>query len=247
MAAPRYREKLKRLRIRNAMSQAELADKMRLTQATISNWERGKGVPSNQQKKDLKKILGVGATAEAPDLSDAPQVGPSSIGAWLTKSRLEKRMSVPEVAEAAGLSAAAVYNIESGRISNPRSETVAKLEKALDTSLPGETKDEIQREATIEGFGELVDFDPHNASDLPEAKGIYVLYDVSERPIYVGQASNIKNRIVSHREKFWFRAPIVQTAAYVEVHNQKLRTQVEKLLIRFLKSNAVINKQNVDR
>ena len=248
MAAPRYGQKLKRLRIRNAMSQKELAEKLGITQATVSNWETGKVTPSKQQKEILKQILGVASTTEQNGSSDEEtQIGPSSIGAWLTRTRLEKGMSVPELAEAAKLSIPAIYNIESGRTPNPRRETIAKLEKALGASVPSETKDEIQKEATIEGFGELVDFDPHNDDDLPQVAGIYVLYDISERPIYVGQASNIKDRIRSHADRFWFKVPIVQTASYVEVQKKDLRSQVEKLLIRFLKSNAVINKQNVAR
>ena len=74
-----------------------------------------------------------------------------------------------------------------------------------------------------------------------------MFYDVSERPIYVGQGADIKARIRTHREKFWFRSPIVFTGAYVKIDDKGLREKVETLLIRFLKSNAVINKQNVER
>jgi hypothetical protein len=108
-------------------------------------------------------------------------------------------------------------------------------------------KAETREEATIQGFGELVDFDPHEDDDRPPAPGIYVLYDISERPIYVGQGGDIKKRIRDHADKFWFRSPIVETAAYVKIAEKQLREKVETLLIRFLKSNAVINKQNVDR
>ncbi|MGO9572353.1 MAG: helix-turn-helix domain-containing protein [Desulfomonilaceae bacterium] len=248
MPAPKYPEKLKRLRIRNAMSQKDIAEKMGVTQATVSNWELAKSIPSKEQKKELKKILGISATTnENGSAAEDSQVGSTSIGAWLTKERLAKNMAVPELAEAAEISPAAIYSIESGRSANPRPETISKLERALKSQVPQETKKEIREEATIEGFGELVDFDPHNKNDLPEVGGIYVLYDISERPVYVGQGSKIKRRILDHESRFWFKSPIVQSASYVEVRDQELRAQVEKLLIRFLKSNAVINKQNVDR
>jgi hypothetical protein len=42
-------------------------------------------------------------------------------------------------------------------------------------------------------------------------------------------------------------APIVVTAAYIKVPEGELRKKFETILIRFLKRNAVINKQNVDR
>ncbi len=74
-----------------------------------------------------------------------------------------------------------------------------------------------------------------------------MFYDVSDRPVYVGKAKNIKIRVSSHEEKFWFKYPIVSHAAYVEIKDEQLRHQVEQVLIKFLKSNAVINKQSVDR
>lgn len=248
MANISFGERVKRARIRNAMTQADLGAKMGVTQATISNWEIGKVVPDREQKEKLKKILG-GLVPE-PAKNNAAQdvdVGPAPLGGWLTKVRLEKGLSVPELAEAAGLSAPAIYNIESGRIANPRAETIRRLEQSLGVEIPRDAKEEIREEAQIEGVGELIDFDPHNDEDLPSVPGIYVFYDISERPIYVGQGADIKRRIRSHRDKFWFKDPIVHTGAYVKIGDDKMRTRVETLLIRFLKSNAVINKQNVDR
>jgi transcriptional regulator with XRE-family HTH domain len=185
MAALKYQEKLKRLRIRNAMTQKELAEKMEVAQGTISNWEIGKSVPSKRQKEDLKNILGISTTTNKNNSDDeGSQVGSTSIGSWLNKERLTKKMTVPELAEDAKISAAAIYSIESGRSENPRQETINKLEKALKSKLPQETMDSVRIEFTIEGFGELIDFDPHNKDDLPEVSGIYVLYDISDRPIY---------------------------------------------------------------
>jgi hypothetical protein len=50
-----------------------------------------------------------------------------------------------------------------------------------------------------------------------------------------------------HEDKFWFKFPIVSHGAYIEVKDDALRHQVEQVLIKFLKSNAVINKQSVDQ
>lgn len=247
MANISFGERLKRARIRNAMTQAELGEKVDVSQATICQWEIGRSAPDKRQKDDLKKILG-GWTSEKPtdEVNEEMENAPGALGAWLNKARNEKKMSVQELAEAAELSAPAIYNIENGRISNPQDKTIRKLEHALGSSLSAETKEEIRDEANIEGLGEFVEFDPHG-SDLPSVPGIYMLYDISQRPIYVGQGSDIRNRIKSHQEKKWFIRPIVETAAYVKIEKSDLREQVEKLLIRFLKANAVINKQNVER
>lgn len=252
MANISFGERLRRGRIKNAWTQAELAQKLGVTQVTISTWETGKIQLDRQQKIKVREILGL----NSPDVGNAredqtevqtdDQTGPSAFGSWLNRTRLERGLSVAELALKAEVSAPAIYNIESGRIENPRKETLRRLEQALGKELPAEAKKEIRDEATIEGV-EFVDFDPHDRKDWPEIPGIYVLYDISERPIYVGQGSSIKKRIQDHEEKFWFKSPIVSTAAFIRVDDDALRKKIEIILIRFLKRNAVINKQNVDR
>ena len=54
----------------------------------------------------------------------------------------------------------------------------------------------IAEEVNIEGLGEFSDFDPHSDTSLwPEGGGVYVFYDISHRPIYVGQSGNIQRRL----------------------------------------------------
>jgi len=48
---------LKESRIKVGLSQNELAEKVAVTQATISNWEHGKGKPSSAQQETLKAVL----------------------------------------------------------------------------------------------------------------------------------------------------------------------------------------------
>jgi transcriptional regulator with XRE-family HTH domain len=170
MANISFGERLKQVRIRNAMTQAELGEKIDVSQATICQWEIGRSAPDKRQKDELKKILG-GWTSEKPtdEANEEMENAPGALGAWLNKARNEKKMSVQELAEAAGLSAPAIYNIENGRISNPQDKTIRKLEHALGGSLSAETKEEIRDEANIEGLGEFVEFDPHG-SDLPSVQ-----------------------------------------------------------------------------
>ncbi len=244
-------ERIRRKRIQIGWTQADLAKKVNVSQVQISNFETGKITLHVEERDRIFALLGIGervADADDADSSaDPAEEGPSPFGVWLNKTRLERRLSVPELAARAGISAQAIYNVESGRISNPRLETVKRLEKALGVEVPAETSTESRAEATVKGVGEFFEFDPHNKTDWPDGAGIYVLYDISERPIYVGQGSSIKRRIGEHEEKFWFKAPIVTTAAYILIEDVDIRRKVETILIRFLKKNAVINKQNVDR
>lgn len=99
----------------------------------------------------------------------------------------------------------------------------------------------------IPGVGTLEDFNPHNIDERPLCSGIYVFYDISDRPIYIGESKNIRSRIKQHEEKFWFKPPLVEYAAYINIKDDKLRKGIEQILINFLRSNAVLNKQHVSR
>lgn len=231
-------EILRRARLQAGLSQQELADKIGVLQPYISAWETEKTTPNPDQLKKLRKVI---------DLEIDSETGPSAIGAWLMKIRSKRGVSVTELAEKSGLSLPTIYNIESGRSPNPHESTIRKLERALNDKVPTETAEEAKAEATIEGIGELLDFDPHEQDEWPNEPGVYVLYDVSDRPIYVGEGEAIKRRLTDHEQKFWFKRPIVEKGSYLVVRDRALRRQIEKVLIKFLKSNAVLNTQHVER
>src|SRR5687767_214196 len=93
-----------------------------------------------------------------------------------------------------------------------------QLEHTLGEPLGREAATEIAEDAQIEGIGEFVDFAPHTPDDeFPTDLGVYVFYDLSERPLYVGQSVDTRTRIRDHRDKFWFKPPIVETGAYLEL------------------------------
>lgn len=231
--------RIRKLRVRAGLSQSELAHKVGVSQVLVSNWEKEKSVQNAEQDEKLKQILGLGVNEDAGQ--DA-----SPIAAWVNRSRISKDISVPELADRSGLTPPAIYRIEAGITRNLRASTRQKLEKVLG-KMPEGTAEEAAEDAAISGLGSLEDFDPHSEDERPSAPGIYVLYDISERPIYVGEGGNVKKRIQDHEEKFWFKRPIVETASWIKVDDNVLRKQIEAILIKFLKSNAVINKQLVDR
>jgi len=233
---------LKRARLAEGLSQSELAHKIGVSQPTISTWELGRIKPDAVQLAKLESVLGKGQSGEI-----APAGASSPFGAWLRKARSERGMSVPELSAAADITAAAIYNIEAGKSLNPQAETRTRLERALKTKVPADVEQEAASEQDIVGLGPLTDFDPYDKDNLPTVSGVYVFYDVSDRPIYVGKAEIIKARVRDHEEKFWFKRPLVERALYVKIDDATLRHQVEQLLIKFLKSNAVINRQSVDR
>ena len=234
-------QRIREARIHSALSQADVAKRLAVSQPLVSQWELGNATPSAEKLRVLEALVGQ-LTEER-----LPSTGPGPIGVWLSKTRQKEGISVYELAEKADVTSAAIYNIESGKTQNPQEATRKRLEAALATTTPQEVVKEAQVEQQIPGLGPLTDFDPYDDDNLPSCGGVYVLYDISDRPIYVGQGSQIKVRIHDHEEKFWFKRPIVVNGAYVKVEDKTLRSQIEQVLIKFLKSNAVINKQNVDR
>src|SRR5437870_3968031 len=115
-------------RIRIGLSQAELAEKLGISQPLVSSWERGRSAPSEEHGKKLTEVLG-GAGADST--TDA-----SPLAAWLTKARIAKGFSVPELAHHSGLTPPAIYRIEAGVTRNLREATRSKLETALGSVLP---------------------------------------------------------------------------------------------------------------
>jgi transcriptional regulator with XRE-family HTH domain len=231
---------LRTARAEAGISQAELGRKVGVEQPTISNWENGANRPSAESIRDLERVLG-------PQANGSTDGSAGALAGWLSRARAESGLTAAELANESGVSLNQIYNIEKGRTQNPRQRTLKAIERVLHQSVPEETLAVTAEEATVGKIGKLIDFDPYSETDRPTCAGIYVLYDISERPIYVGQGSNISRRIRDHSDKFWFKPPIVETASYIEVEDRQAREDIERVLIRFLKSNAVINKQNVDR
>ena len=110
-----------------------------------------------------------------------------------------------------GISAPTIYNLLNGGAQNPQQRTLKKLEAALSEKFEGQ---DAPTEKEVPGIGQLIDFNPHDQADHPNKPGVYVFYDISGRPIYVGKATYISDRVDDHKEKFWFKQPIVEGSVY---------------------------------
>ncbi len=170
----------------------------------------------------------------------APDSEISSFGTWVRDNRIKQSMSISELAKSAGIAVATLHGIENGKFQNPQAATKSKLTAALKLTTPPPDKP-----SPIAGIGPLEDFYPHDKTDWPKCSGVYVLYDKNERPVYVGQSSNISIRLSHHFGMFWFKHPIVAKGSFVEVKDATLRKQLESALIRFMKKSLVINVQGV--
>jgi len=229
---------IKSYRKKIGLTQADFANLLNVSPAAISNWERGQE-PSEANKKDVEKVLSQYFNSQKSEIS--------SFGVWLREYRTKANLSVPQLAEQSKVSLPTIYNLENGKIQNPQDLTREKLTRALKKKLPKNIVEKTKKEQAIEGLGSLMDFEPYADDERPTCAGVYVLYDISQRPIYVGKSKNIKTRLRQHSNgNFWFRQPIVVYGSFIQVEDPRLRHQLEQTLIKFLKLNAVINVQSVE-
>ena len=119
--------------------------------------DTGRTHPSPSQIAQLRQFLPLPgrstSTSRESDTRAALSEGPAAFGAWLSKTRALRQMTVPELAERSGVSAVAIYNLEGGRTTNPRRQTQASLSKALGQSPPAEVEEQAQQSAGHFGIG----------------------------------------------------------------------------------------------
>lgn len=181
---------------------------------------------------------------------DANLLAPARpFGEWLRTERMLRMLSRAELAEISGVSRMQISNLERGRTLNPQPTTREKLARALEVHVPAAVVIEAEREIAVEGVRSLTAFDPHDDESLPMAAGVYVFYDISGRPVYVGMSPKrpIRDQVREHHEKFWFKKPIVDRASYIAVQDENLCAQIGLVLLHFLKSNVALSQRLLEQ
>ena len=178
--------------------------------------------------------------------------GPGPFGRWLEAELSAKTMNPWDLAQRSDILVHHIEQILRGDIRHPMPAVMKSIQESLDEEVDTITRDAIRQDSEIEGFGDFCDFDPHGDQSLwPTGSGVYVFYDISSRPVYVGETSDLHRRMKQYfspqRRMWWVSQPIVETASFIPVEETQLRKRLEKILIRFLKSNAVMNRTHVRR
>lgn len=169
------------------------------------------------------------------------------LASWLNEKMEEKNYSVEELADEVDVSKQTIINLRTGKTKNPISSTRRRIEAAIGEEIKKETKEDIDYDARVKGIGSLKDIpDPFEIEGVESVSGVYVIYDVNDRPLYVGKGVNIKSRIRDHISRKWYARKIVGAVSYLEVEEEDLRDKIESVLISFMKSNSVVNKQKTE-
>jgi len=172
----------------------------------------------------------------------------SAFGSWLQSQMDQRGLTIPDMVAKTGITYAGIYNIVKGKTKSPRPETRAKLAEALGQIVPTTIEEEIEAEATsIPGFT-WTDFTPSDLGTVPAEGGVYVFYDITDRPVYVGKSDkNVRNRVKDHQTRFWFKAPLVVRGAFLKIDDADLCTKIETILIKFLGKHALLNVKGATR
>jgi transcriptional regulator with XRE-family HTH domain len=235
-------------RTERGWTQRQLADKLGVTDITISYWENGHSYPQPANLQAIQSLLGeVPAFAKDAERSEEDSTT-TPIGAWLRNTRLSKGLSQVELAERAGVSYITISYIETGRTRSPWLTTVQALERVLGETASKEIESTIEAEQEVaEGLGEF--YGPFPVDAWEEHAGdvacVYVMYDGLQRPVRIGHTGDLRRRLKEYEDNYWwFRKPTATTFAYVLIDDEETRKQVEETMIKLVGSHAIFNKQH---
>lgn len=111
--------------------------------------------------------------------------------------------------------------------------------------------EEIPERVEDDGVGEISEHNPHDQNDWPQGGGIYVFFDRSGRPMYVGESGDIQRRLRNYvnddRGVHWMRMPIVSSMHFIPIIDLRIRRAVEKAMIRSMSRVLLFNRNHIDR
>ncbi|WP_245447493.1 GIY-YIG nuclease family protein [Methylobacterium sp. 17Sr1-1] len=112
----------------------------------------------------------------------------------------------------------------------------------MNRHVPEAVEQQIEKDAiTVPGLS-WADFTPSDLQTIPQLGGVYVFYDTTDRPVYVGiSKTNVRRRVKDHQTRFWFKDPLVVRGAFLEIPDPELCAKIEAILIKFLGKHALLN------
>ncbi|WP_336799489.1 hypothetical protein [Kaistia sp. MMO-174] len=172
----------------------------------------------------------------------------SAFGEWLNTEMSAKGIRIQDLVARTGITYTGIWNIVKGNTASPKKETRDRLAAALNEAIPEAIQTEIAEQSMpIAGY-DWVDFTPSDLETVPEQSGVYVFYDVTDRPVYVGKSSkNVRTRVKDHKTRFWFQAPLVVRGAFLAIPDPDMCLKIETVLIKFLGKHALLNSKGVIR
>ena len=190
-------------------------------------------------------MSGADLPPEEEDVEPGP--GEPNFGQWLDGEMRRQGLTIRELSNRTGITYTGLWNIVVGNTVSPREGTRRKLEAAVNSQPPVEVELAVEKAGAIAGY-DWVDFTPSDLETVPEQSGVYVFYDITDRPVYVGKSSkNVRTRVKDHSTRFWFKRPLVVRGAFLSISDPALCGTIEMVLIKFLGKHALLNEKGVVR
>lgn len=162
---------------------------------------------------------------------------------WLTFQMEAKSLSGTQLSKLAGCHNTTISAILNRRIENPSNEMMEKIRTALQEEIPLVVTNDLNEKKKFDNKQDVWDdFNPHDHDSIPNKPGVYALFSPTNIVLYVGKAQNVRSRIASHREKKWFLQDIIEYGMLFYSDNENERKKIEDILIKFLRTNAWLNK-----
>ena len=199
--------------------------------------------PSETMMERLRTSIDEIKSGITNQISDKDKTDAIDFSEWLRLHMEAKSLNRNQLAKLAGCHHTTLTAILNRRIENPSNEMMEKLRNALEEEIPQKVADIIKKKKIFENKQDVWDdFNPHDHDSIPNKPGVYALFSPTNVVMYVGKAQNVRSRIASHREKKWFLEDIIEYGMLFYSDDPDDRTRIEDILIKFLRSNAWLNK-----
>lgn len=151
-----FSENLKRLMNEKGVSRRDIADILKISYFTVSDWVNGRKYPRMDKVEMLANYFGVLKS----DLIEDATI-PSDISLKIKELRLSRGMTLEQVGDIVGVGKSTVRKWETGEIADMKQGKIALLAKALSTTpayLMGWFEEESYKETTLnEGERQLLE------------------------------------------------------------------------------------------
>ena len=162
---------------------------------------------------------------------------------WLKFQMEAKSLSGNRLAKLVGCHNTTISAILNRRIENPSNEMMERIRNALQEKIPEAVTNDLNEKKKFDNKNDVWDdFNPHDHDSIPNKPGVYALFSPTNVVLYVGKAQNVSSIIASHREKKWFLEDIIEYGMLFYSDDENERKKIEDILIKFLRTNAWLNK-----
>ena len=161
---------------------------------------------------------------------------------WLKFQMEAKSLSGNRLAKLVGCHNTTISAILNRRIENPSNEMMERIRNALQEEIPEAVTNDLNEKKKFDNKNDVWDdFNPHDHDSIPNKPGVYVIQPYECCAIcWKGTECSFKNRLPQRKK--WFLEDIIEYGMLFYSDDENERKKIEDILIKFLRTNAWLNK-----